>query len=139
MCGGDGSCNTPLPGELGDYIGAQMGAIHIAPVNPVPGVQVSSSGFVFSRATRTYIGTVSVKNTGGQDVAGPLMIVFSNLQPGVAVVNPTGKFQANPYLVMPSVGAAGTKLARNQSVSFSVQFTATGPISFTANAYSGGM
>ena len=26
VCGGDGTCSSPLPGELGDYIGAQMAA-----------------------------------------------------------------------------------------------------------------
>jgi hypothetical protein len=39
MCGGDGSCNAPLDGELGDYIGAQMGAANLgdaAAVTPTP-------------------------------------------------------------------------------------------------------
>jgi|CXWL01.1.fsa_nt_gi hypothetical protein len=39
-CGGDGSCDVPLDGELGDYIGAQMAAINLralaAPGQPVP-------------------------------------------------------------------------------------------------------
>jgi hypothetical protein len=44
-CGGDGSCNAPVDGELGDYIGAQMAAANLAgdasgtptatPTNPV--------------------------------------------------------------------------------------------------------
>lgn len=29
VCGGDGSCNAPLDGELGDYIGAQMAAANL--------------------------------------------------------------------------------------------------------------
>ncbi len=29
ICGGDGSCNAPLAGELGDYIGAQMAGANI--------------------------------------------------------------------------------------------------------------
>jgi plastocyanin len=29
LCGGDGSCNAPLDGELGDYIGSQMAAVNL--------------------------------------------------------------------------------------------------------------
>ena len=29
VCGGDGSCNAPLDGELGDYVGAQMAAANL--------------------------------------------------------------------------------------------------------------
>lgn len=34
LCGGDGSCSVPQPGELGDYIGAQMAAANIGQVLP---------------------------------------------------------------------------------------------------------
>ncbi|HZS03498.1 MAG TPA: hypothetical protein VFD58_01370 [Blastocatellia bacterium] len=40
MCGGDGSCNAPLDGELGDAIGAQMAAANIA----VPSITVTTAG-----------------------------------------------------------------------------------------------
>ena len=30
LCGGDGTCTAPLPGELGNYIGAQMAAVNLA-------------------------------------------------------------------------------------------------------------
>jgi hypothetical protein len=37
VCGGDGSCNAPLDGELGDYIGAQMAAANLgAPAAETP-------------------------------------------------------------------------------------------------------
>ena len=29
LCGGDGTCNAPLPNELGNYIGAQMAAVNL--------------------------------------------------------------------------------------------------------------
>lgn len=32
LCGGNGSCNAPLEGELGNYIGAQMAAINLGEV-----------------------------------------------------------------------------------------------------------
>ncbi|MBL1265263.1 InlB B-repeat-containing protein [Methylomicrobium sp. RS1] len=40
VCGGDGSCNAPLDGELGDLLVAQMAAANIA----VPSLSVSTSG-----------------------------------------------------------------------------------------------
>ena len=40
LCAGDGTCSTPQPGELGDPIGAQMGAANIN----VPSVVVTTSG-----------------------------------------------------------------------------------------------
>lgn len=40
ICGGDGSCNAPLDGEMGDLLVAQMAAANIA----VPSLTVSTSG-----------------------------------------------------------------------------------------------
>jgi hypothetical protein len=40
LCAGDGTCNTPQPGELGDPIGAQMGAANVN----VPSIVVATSG-----------------------------------------------------------------------------------------------
>jgi hypothetical protein len=40
LCAGDGTCSTPQPGELGDAIGAQMGAANVN----VPSVVVATSG-----------------------------------------------------------------------------------------------
>jgi hypothetical protein len=37
LCGGDGTCSAPLEGELGNYIGAQMAAVNLEPVDaPTP-------------------------------------------------------------------------------------------------------
>jgi hypothetical protein len=40
VCGGDGTCNAPVDGEVGDYIGAQMAAANVV----VPSVTVSKVG-----------------------------------------------------------------------------------------------
>jgi uncharacterized repeat protein (TIGR02543 family) len=34
LCGGDGSCDVPQPGELGDFIGAQMAAANVGQALP---------------------------------------------------------------------------------------------------------
>lgn len=36
MCGGDGSCDAPLEGELGNYIGAQIAAVNLEGIGPAP-------------------------------------------------------------------------------------------------------
>ena len=40
ICGGDGSCNAPLDGELGDLIGAQMSAANVG----IPSLTISKVG-----------------------------------------------------------------------------------------------
>jgi hypothetical protein len=40
VCGGDGSCTAPLPGELGDIIGEQMAAANLE----IPSVTVAKTG-----------------------------------------------------------------------------------------------
>jgi hypothetical protein len=133
LCSDQPSC----PDAVGDYIGAQMGAALISPATQIPGVRVTTGGFGYSRMTRTYVGVVTVKNTSGQDIPGPVQLQLANLPAGVALVNPAGTFQGSPYLVIPGAAAAGTKLPVNQSVSFIVQFRATAPINFAANIFSG--
>ena len=40
VCGGDGTCSTPQPGELGDFIGAQNAAANVG----VPSITVTRNG-----------------------------------------------------------------------------------------------
>jgi hypothetical protein len=43
MCGGDGGCDLPIDGELGNYIGAQMVALNLAPIVPPSQVDLTVS------------------------------------------------------------------------------------------------
>ena len=112
-------------------------------INPVQGnqftAQVTTSGYIYSRATKQYYTTVHVKNSGAHDVTGPVSVLFANLPAGVTLVNPSGTFLGNPYLTIPSLSSAVSKLAKNQIVSFPVQFNATTGISFTPTVYSGSL
>lgn len=134
----DGSCETPGPGELGDYIGSQMAAVNLAPANQVQGVAVTTSGFLYSRMTKTYTGTVIIRN-GAEPAPGPLSLQFSGLPNGVTLVNKTGMFQGYPYLTVPGFDSAAKTLAANQAVSFGVQFSATSPINFATVLFSGSL
>jgi hypothetical protein len=64
LCGGVGDCASPQPGELGDFIGAQMAAANLE----VPSVTVAKigSGTVTSQAARINCGA----SCTGQVVAG---------------------------------------------------------------------
>ena len=123
---------------MGDYVGTQVGAALISPANQIQ-AQVRTTGFVYSRVTRTYVGKVTVNNTSGQDAARPVTVHFAALPDGVALVNPAGTFQGSPYVLVPSADKAGTQLAANQKVTFNLQFVATKAITFIANVYSGSL
>ncbi len=55
LCGGDGSCNAPLDGELGDMIGAQMAAVNIG----IPSLTITKVG------SGTVTGAGGAINCGG--------------------------------------------------------------------------
>jgi hypothetical protein len=105
------------------------------PVNVTGQVSVTSSGLVYSHLTRTFSGTVEVKNTSGQSIAGPIEIVLTNLTAGVTLVNATGTFVGNPYI---TVFASGS-LAAGQSANVAVRFSdpSNALIHFTPVVYSG--
>jgi len=96
---------------------------------------VSSAGFLFSRATRLYAGTLTARNAGSQTIAGPIQIVLTNLTPGVTVANATGMANGNPFLTIP----ASIGLPPGQSAIVNVQFNnpSNALIKFTALAYTG--
>ncbi len=116
--------------------------------NPIPtspfcegkvSAKVTTSGFLYSRKTKTYLSTVTVKNTGSEYVNGPVSVVFDKLPAGVSLLNPSGTSLGSPYAVIPSLSAAPDVFAPNQSVSFPVQLNATGPIKFTNTVCSGSL
>jgi hypothetical protein len=126
------------PEAVGDYIGSQNAAVNLIPVNQIQ-AQVTTTGFVYSRVIRKYVGTIKVKNIDAQDVNGPIAMVFADLPAGVSLVNPTGLFMGNPYLVIPSLEDDTKMLAVNQTVSFPVQFSGNSVITFTPTVYTWGL
>ena len=107
------------------------------PVNVSGQVSVTSTGFVRSRVTGTFNGTMTVKNTSGQSIAGPIEIVLTNLPLVVSLSNATGTTGGSPYITVPGV----VSLASGQSASVSVQFTdpLNVLITFTPVTYSGSL
>lgn len=100
------------------------GAYASAPT-PVPPTEIATtvSSLVYSRATRTFNGTVTIKNISGDIINGPFQIVFASLTPVVTLVNAMGNFAGSPYLPVPSV----MSLAPGDKATVAVTFRFRGP------------
>jgi hypothetical protein len=109
----------------------------LGPANVSGEVSVTSSGLVYSHLTRTFSGTVTVLNTSGQSIAGPIEIVLTNLTAGVTLGNGTGTFVGNPYITVLASGS----LAAGQSANVAVRFSdpSNALIHFTPVVYSGSL
>ncbi|MGD0630845.1 MAG: choice-of-anchor D domain-containing protein, partial [Terracidiphilus sp.] len=90
-----------------------------APVlKPEVTIAVAASGLAYSRVSQTYVGAVTLKNTGSGSTEGPFQILFTGLTPNVTLVNATGTILGNPYITV----SAPASLAPGQSVVVNVQF-----------------
>ena len=107
----------------------------LGPVNVSSQVSVTGTGFVRSRVTGTFNGTITVKNTSAQSIAGPIQIVLTNLPTVVSLANAIGTTGGNPYITLPGVAS----LVPGQSAGVNVQFAdpLSVLITFTPITYSG--
>jgi len=115
VCGGDGTCNAPQPGELGDMLNAQMAAANVA----VPGVTV------------TKVGTGDVSSADKVIACGNKCSASYALN---TVVNLTAKPASNFAFSGWTGACAGAALTCAVTVSDVMNVTAT----FTASAGGGG-
>jgi hypothetical protein len=103
----------------------------------LPSTQISTtaSGLAYSRVSRTFDGTVTIKNVSTNPINGPLQIVLTSLSQGVTLANATGSFAGNAYVTVPLSGS----LEPGQSSIVAVQFSnpSNVTISFTPVIYSG--
>lgn len=103
----------------------------------VKDVSITSTGFLYSRVTRTFNGAISITNTGSQPTPASLQLVLTSLAAGVTLENASGTFDGNPFITIPGV----TTLAPGQSVAVGVKFSdpAKTLITFTPVIYSGSL
>jgi hypothetical protein len=92
-------------------------SVTITVVTPALAVQVTSSGLLYSRATRTFNGMVTVTNIGSSAIPGPLHVGFADLPSTVTLVNATTIVGGVPFITL------SDGLAPGQSASFTVQFS----------------
>jgi hypothetical protein len=95
---------------------------------------ITTTGLLYSRLTRTYNGSVTVTNTSGVTINGPVNLVYRNLPAGVTLANATGNYEGAPSRLV----TAGS-LAPGQSITVSVSFNnpANVPITYTIDRIAG--
>jgi hypothetical protein len=87
------------------------------PVNITVKLTISYGGFVFNRKTGQFSQSITIKNTSGSAIVGPIELVLLNLKTG-SLVNQSGTTQGNPYITILSTGS----LAAGASITFSLVF-----------------
>ena len=73
-------------------------------------ISAATSGFVYSRASKLYIGTVTITNTGAA-ITGPVAVALNSLTSGVTLTNALGQYNSAPYTSITNSGlAAGASI-----------------------------
>ncbi len=87
-------------------------------VDVTSSVSIARSGLTVNRFTNKYTGSVTITNTGGQTLAGPLHFRLQALTAGVTLDNQTGVKDGVPYIALPDAS-----LAAGQSVTLTTTFS----------------
>ena len=105
-------------------------------------LQIAGTGFRLNRATQRYAQTVTVKNTGGQSIAGPVSLVFDQLPASATLASATGitGYTAplgSPYLDL-NLGADAI-LSPGETITLAVEFanSSNQAITYTPRALAG--
>jgi hypothetical protein len=72
----------------------------LAPVDVTGSVRIARSGLTMNRFTQKYTGTVTITNTGGAALKGPLQFTLGGLPGGVTLDNATGVKDGVPYVTL---------------------------------------
>jgi predicted extracellular nuclease len=98
------------------------------------GMRVARSGYTVNRLTGKYSGTVTITNTSGAAVNGPLQFALEGLSAGVTLDNANGSLNGAPYVTLPSAS-----LAAGASVTLNVSFSNPNKVvlGYTPKIYSG--
>jgi hypothetical protein len=94
--------------------------------------KITSTAFQLSGGT--YNSKVTVQNTSGHVVAGPLQLVLTNLPAGVTLANATGTTGGNPYITLVGSSLSAGKMA---AVTIKLQASSPSQLSYQAAVYSG--
>ena len=116
--------------------GKAAGPALTAKLLTAPQVAISTSGLAYSRATKSFTGTVTLTNKGPAAIAGPFQIVLLGLSQGATLTNAAGSFAGAPFLTL--IGTPS--LASGESVSIALRFNnpSMAAIHFSPATYTGG-
>lgn len=79
---------------------------------------MTTSSFVYSRAARTYNGTMTLTNMGQAPIQEQIFVSLTNLTPGVTLKNASGMDNGAPYIAIDLAG----DLNPGESISFPLSF-----------------
>jgi predicted extracellular nuclease len=125
---------TSAPYRASDHDPVVVSLNLVAPYTDVSaGIKALSSGLVLNRATNKWNGTVTLTNTSGQAINGPLQVVLDGLPAGVTLAGANGVRNGAPYLTL------NANLAAGATATVAVSFTKTGTaaINYTTQIFSG--
>jgi hypothetical protein len=100
-------------------------------------VTVTRSGFLVNRATGQYYQVITLTNTGGTAINGPISMILDSLT-NATCANATGSTSALLPAGRPYVNAPAASLAPGASTTFQVFFNKTGPtITYSTEVWAG--
>ncbi len=116
--------------------GTAAGPVLTAKPLGAPRVVTTASGLAYSRATKTFSGTITVRNNGTAPISGPFQVLLVDLTQGATLTNATGSFSGAPFLTVPVVRS----LPAGDSFTVPVRFTnpSMTAIRFSPATYTGG-
>lgn len=132
------SCGNPFALTANTLCTANFTANPPACAAPAPGITVTQGGFLYNRVTRRYDQTVTVTNTSGSALTGPIHVALDTLSSNATLANASGvtscAIPASPYV---TVGAG--PLNPNASLTVKLEFTktASGAITYTPRVLAG--
>jgi uncharacterized repeat protein (TIGR01451 family) len=130
--------NTATVSTTGDYSSMNNTAMDPTAINPITDVSnkvsIAQSGFARNRFTGVWSATLTLTNTSGGVINGPIQMVLTNLSSNATMTNNTGMRNGWPYITV-STGA----LSPGASASVIIQFTnpTNGYITYTPVTDSG--
>jgi uncharacterized repeat protein (TIGR01451 family) len=106
--------NTPTVSGGGDPAPSHSTSdvTNINPITDVSGlVKVTQTGFGVNRSTKLWNATMTVANTSGAAIKGPIQVILTDLSPNATMVNNAGIRNGSPYVTVSAGGlAAGVKV-----------------------------
>jgi predicted extracellular nuclease len=111
-------------------------SLNLAPtfVDVTAGVAITRSGYSANRFTLKYTGTVSIKNTTGAAISGPVQFQLDGLPAGVTLDNKSGDHNGSPYITL-----ANASLAPGETATVTLTFSNPNKaaIGYTSKLFSG--
>ncbi len=112
---------------------SQSLTVNIGPIDVSTSVQLTRQGATLNRVTGKYVGGVTITNTSGAVLGGPLQLRLDGLTGGITLDNASGGTDSGPYVTLSS--------ALNPGASVTVPLTFSNPnralITYTPRLYRG--